>query len=1281
VATMIAQHPPSAPVLVEKPMDATLSSSIASPPPPLHNDTSDCGSSSGVGGMKDASAASDAASSSSEQTPAVNTATLNVELPSSSSNSGFENHNRPPTLPLQRFSIPPPSMQPSHYGPMMAAPPPLAPPLPATVNDLFVHVQNGETVSIVVGGEVQTITGPATVRMVGESGVASPTVPLPLHVPKGHVVHQICDEQGFLRHIILSTETARDVAMNVSPGAIPSTSTATSLRPSPSTMPPPLLGIATGAPSSSHLQQPQPNFYTVNRQFQRGMPVPSSTAAARRVVEPLLVPTPIISQEPVELDQEDIDRIQSMLNRILPPTILRLTPTEVEVGWQEMDTSEANSAAPFPQIDGSEFSYQICVSEVGGGRASRRERDIVVKVSSHRMSAERSRARVGKLLPNREYTVQVQARLEERDIHGEYSAGTHFKTPAGRPDAPTGLKPECIQSDSVVLRWNTPADGGAPLSHYSLYRVTANERGEEEVEVFMETREYMAKVEGLKPGASYKFKVSASNRFGESALSHQPASIMTRGDVLFLPTVAVSGPRAAKITWPVMPEWTYTVEQIDSRGVNTILKNRGVGAFQYANDLLANAEYAFRVIAHAPDEGFLASDFLKYKHIPPRNAGRSDNLSLILATPPKPYQANKTDTRKVEVGWRQARDVIYVLEGAATMTTGNGRGEWRQIYKGFNTSITLGEEHAGMVYFRIQHQSKRSAAMSDWSEALRIPAPVKPLVYRIPALLTPIFSDITKHSMRISWQAAEYSQPVPGTTMLYELRRIDCVSQLVYSGPDPTYLMESLRPKQHISVQVRIVAVDGTGKRREGEWSTIGSAATMRDAPHPPHSLALSSDRKELHWSASEESMGDLHFTVTRITVGEESNANETHLDTLSPKLSLSDLAPGVTYAFQVVARCPWGDSAPSETFRMSTAAEVPLAPDSLTVEAEGQRELTVRWSPPDARGSALRAYHLKVEHDTQVIRETMMAAAASSSDDLEFRVEDLEPDTVYRVSIAASNDVGIGPLAKADGRTRRPPPPPPSLEGEAEPTQIKLKWRAPFIPPSGSSPLIYRIARLADVNDAHAPCYEGEYCSTKIKGLQENSPYRFQIRSYERETGSGPWSEIFSFRTPLAPPPTIRGVPTATSNGNGSHTIEWLSVIPKGNPRGLFYRLQTHTSADKKDAWKTVYEGGVNSFTLRVPAESSVLTRIFVVRPDGGTGIISQPSPPLHVSSIGETKHAEEIVTKEVSPRMIDRLFSAFKSGGISLILVMLVFLLVVGGIFSIAAWCLPSSEAAEAP
>ena len=45
------------------------------------------------------------------------------------------------------------------------------------------------------------LLGPATVRMISETG---PTFPLPLHLPPGHMVQQMLDENGVLTHVIMS---------------------------------------------------------------------------------------------------------------------------------------------------------------------------------------------------------------------------------------------------------------------------------------------------------------------------------------------------------------------------------------------------------------------------------------------------------------------------------------------------------------------------------------------------------------------------------------------------------------------------------------------------------------------------------------------------------------------------------------------------------------------------------------------------------------------------------------------------------------------------------------------------------------------------------------------------------------------------------------------------------------------------------------------------------------------------------------------------------------------
>ncbi|TKR80338.1 hypothetical protein L596_014424 [Steinernema carpocapsae] len=61
----------------------------------------------------------------------------------------------------------------------------------ASSNDLFVHIHNGESLSLMVGSELQMITGPATIRMVGLAGITPQA--LNITMPEGHVLQQVVD--------------------------------------------------------------------------------------------------------------------------------------------------------------------------------------------------------------------------------------------------------------------------------------------------------------------------------------------------------------------------------------------------------------------------------------------------------------------------------------------------------------------------------------------------------------------------------------------------------------------------------------------------------------------------------------------------------------------------------------------------------------------------------------------------------------------------------------------------------------------------------------------------------------------------------------------------------------------------------------------------------------------------------------------------------------------------------------------------------------------------------
>lgn len=66
------------------------------------------------------------------------------------------------------------------------------------------HVSPGVSVTFQIGNNREIIRGPVTVPMVSQNG--TPPMAMPVQVPPGHVMQQIVDENGTLRHVILSTQ-------------------------------------------------------------------------------------------------------------------------------------------------------------------------------------------------------------------------------------------------------------------------------------------------------------------------------------------------------------------------------------------------------------------------------------------------------------------------------------------------------------------------------------------------------------------------------------------------------------------------------------------------------------------------------------------------------------------------------------------------------------------------------------------------------------------------------------------------------------------------------------------------------------------------------------------------------------------------------------------------------------------------------------------------------------------------------------------------------------------
>ena len=253
------------------------------------------------------------------------------------------------------------------------------------------------------------------------------------------------------------------------------------------------------------------------------------------------------------------------MNSIQPPNIVNVFAREVEVSWQAIDTSEAAaSGGPFPQIDASEFVYEVFVFEPNNPN---------VMVASHKCEQNASVLRINRLKPNTNYMVNIRASLPDRDLYGYQSASVSFKTKAIVPETPGQPKLSNRGPTWLIVNWKNSISSGQAKS--VIVQIAKNDKRDTYSTVFEGPGE-QTKITNLEPSTTYKVRIIARNDVGDSEPSppqylattasnlphhHQgPSSSQGQHFRIQPPAVVGSYNRSIKLVWnPIYNPNNYTV--------------------------------------------------------------------------------------------------------------------------------------------------------------------------------------------------------------------------------------------------------------------------------------------------------------------------------------------------------------------------------------------------------------------------------------------------------------------------------------------------------------------------------------------------------------------------------------------------------------------------------------------------------------------------------------------------------------------------------------------------
>ncbi|XP_076453878.1 fibronectin type-III domain-containing protein 3A-like isoform X4 [Babylonia areolata] len=1085
--------------------------------------------------------------------------------------------------------------------------------------------------------------GPATVRMVSSNG---PPVPMPMQVPPGHMVQQIVDEHGILTHVILSPQPPMPSATPMTGGP----SNAQQYYPAP---------YAPHYPSgpqypSHHHPHPHPAPHNVHPHMHSGIPPhiqsPSPhTCSNHAPVHPSGASPPLNSSDdrtlrqrnrvrkkiqqrrpnegyypqqgrhmgrrrggggvngeihhgngghcnsllgmengPVE-PEEDTSLIIQYLSNMPPPKV-----TDIESRSALIQLSPPEYEAPELDVDLQDCRYELLLSDKG--------RDAKYKTV---FCGDATEITLKDLKPALEYHLKVSALLNE-DLKGALTDPVSFRTSPCEPERPQPPKMMNKTKTSLQLKWNATCENGSKISTYSL----ECDQGQGEnsfVEVYNGLNRQF-RLNRLTASTRYLFRVAAINSMGKSAWS-EVASFFTSGSVPSQPDPPMLSEQfvyGLTISWIKRPNEDEFILQMEDEatGHGFIPVYNGPNLSYPLRHLRRNTEYRFRLSAKNDEGPSKWSDTVTFRTLPDRPLA-----------PCKPQIKGKVLSHAFRITWEPPTDDGGADISKYIVELDDGQG-YETVYEGCDREHQFEQLTPGHQY-RVRVACCNVGGRSEFSDCcLATTQPIAPGQCQAPKLQ----GKPKATSLHLRWSYPDYDGGSQVTQFAAQMISPDNTMREVYKGHDLDCIVAGLSPGRPYLFQVR--AFNRAGQA--GPWSElleVVSGAGAPDAPRSPQLTCRSPHSALVTWD--EPFHNGATISEYRLEWTQTPDAHDFSQLYVGPNLSYEakGLTPATTYTFRVQALNTAGIGPYSPAVSCQTPSSSPGSVMSVRWQA-GPTSVQLWWRPPPSNGSDLLSYNISLS-DRQVITVDPVS---------EYTLDNLQPETTYKIRIQAVNGIGVGPYSTVTKVTTRPlPPTPPKLEClSAAPNSLKLKWG------DGRNPDQVRYTLEMEKEDgSFQAVYSGPAHTHKVNRLSEMSSYEFRIFA-SNDAGHGPYSDTITFTTSKAPPPALRAARVDLVKEHQCQ-VEWQSCRSQGSdPVTYILQLQRPHSADHE--YRQVYKGPNTQFTLDgLDPGTEYQVRVCAVREssDGSAADIAGPfSPGTHFSTPNPTPQRRPTPEREAEAR-----------------------------------------------